>query len=615
MKNFKFLIILSLFLAFFWGSTAEADLASTKSFYLDRIDSKFYPSLAGSFYGRIEDMEYISYQAINSLLDSFDLYAVDLTSLRSQVDASSSEQEILDLMNTTGSSLDLTFMVLGDSSLAYIQANGLASQIQNAYQLINDTKAFVANYTTSPEYSLFENKRKLVFNWPNLSSFISPALAALETGWTCRRYDRTDGETCTSHLNLKGDPCHWDEEFGYCVGDDGLGMEMAVNGDGKEELCINEFCVPNGLENCYQNGKCAANDFLEEYVDGETGWTCRKYDLTDEETCASHLNLLGNHCFWTGKECVGDDGLGVDMLNADGNEELCINEFCTPNELKNCYQNEKCAANGAFEEYVKPPEDPGTCGDANGMVFSYDATGYSPYAQCATGSSTNTNFPVQGGTENWFCQTSGGDSPQCSASRETEPEPVGACGDAHEVVFSYEATGYAPYEQCEVGDPSKTDFPEPGATQTWVCSAAGGDSPECSASREENPETAVCGDGVTEGDEECDDGNEVDGSAGDFCYNNCTKKYLDAGDTSDLDNSLALLDTYEADSEESLDTNVAEIDALLVDIYNVYGTEGLAENEKLALLKTYQQSLDNLQASTQNLVNGVVIEVENILSL
>lgn len=529
MKNFKYLAILNLLLVFFWGSAVHADLASTKSFYLDRIQNKYSSSsLNASFYKRIENMEHISPEAINSLLDNFDLYSNELMSLEDLVQVSVSEQEILDLINTTESSLDLTFMVLGDSALSCVQANDLAAQVQNSYQLINDTNAFVANYTTDPKYTFFENKRKLVFGWPNLSSFIFPVLAASEE---------------------------------------------------------------------------------------ETGWTCRKYDKTDSKICGSQRNLEGQFCFWSERDekCVGDEGLGTEMMNADGEEEMCIVEFCDPNGLTNCYQGEKCAANGLLEEYVGGEEEPGTCGNANGKTYAYDDTSYSPYAQCATGDSTNTSFPAQGGTENWFCQTSGGNSPQCIASRENSP--VGVCGDAHEVVFSYDATGYDPYKQCSVGEPSNPDFPEQGATQTWLCSAAGGESSECWASRETEPDPVVCGNGIVENDEECDDGNEVDGSNGDFCYNNCTKKYLDIGDTSELDTSLVSLDTYEAGPENSLVTNVAEIDAILIDIYNVYDLEGISENEKLALLRTYQQSLDSLYTDTQTLINGIVVEVENILSL
>jgi hypothetical protein len=116
--------------------------------------------------------------------------------------------------------------------------------------------------------------------------------------------------------------------------------------------------------------------------------------------------------------------------------------------------------------------------------------------------------------------------------------------------------------------------------------------------------------------EECDDGNKVDGERGDFCYNNCEKRYLDIGDTSALDTSLALLDAYKSDpANSSLDTNVAEINSILVDIYNVYTLEGVSENEKLSLLNNYQKSLESVHASTQNLINGVITEVENILSL
>jgi hypothetical protein len=385
------------------------------------------------------------------LISSFTAYQSNLQTLRLAIENSTTEEQILSLMNDAGSSLDLEFMVLGDSALSYGQANSLALQIQNSYQLINDTQAFVANHTTGPEYSFFKNKRKLVFNWPNLSSFVSPVLAAPTTGWTCRQYDRTDNATCASQLNLAGQPCFWEGGNGLCVGDGGLGLHLSQF-DADEKACSIE-CDRAGLVTCYQGNKCAANGGLEEYVRGGSAY-------------------CGNKIVEEGEKC----DLGTELNNQD-----CSPLYGSDGEARTC---ENCNAD---------------------------------------------------------------------------------------------------------------------CTITIITGAA-------------------CGDKIINGRggfmEECDDGNKVDGERGDFCYNNCEKRYLDIGDTSALDTSLALLDAYKSDpANSSLDTNVAEINSILVDIYNVYTLEGVSENEKLSLLNNYQKSLESVHASTQNLINGVITEVENILSL
>ncbi|MFA6348466.1 MAG: hypothetical protein WCX30_03495, partial [Candidatus Paceibacterota bacterium] len=61
----------------------------------------------------------------------------------------------------------------------------------------------------------------------------------------------------------------------------------------------------------------------------------------------------------------------------------------------------------------------GVCGNASGRTFTYDTSSYSPYIQCAPGTSTNTAFPAQGGSISWICNGTSGGTPSasCGAQR------------------------------------------------------------------------------------------------------------------------------------------------------------------------------------------------------
>lgn len=62
----------------------------------------------------------------------------------------------------------------------------------------------------------------------------------------------------------------------------------------------------------------------------------------------------------------------------------------------------------------------GVCGTANGLTFPNSASSYSPYTQCAAGTSNNTSFPTAGNSVVWDClgQNGGTNSgATCSASR------------------------------------------------------------------------------------------------------------------------------------------------------------------------------------------------------
>jgi len=473
MKNFKylgivfvfsFIFLVSLLLSLVGLNSAKAIssdgversvvLASTKALYLARIDDK--QAAVQAQIDRISGLSYINATAKTQLTNNFNSYNTNyLVSLEKQINASSTEDQVIDLIN---SDWQLPYMVLVKSMFSYANANVVAGNIQTAYQLINDTKTFVDSYTTNIKYNLAlsENNKNFALRW----NFIKGAYAQEEpvSGWTCRKYDKTDSEICGAQVNLRKSPCFWDIETSRCLGDKDTGVDFA------------------------------------------------KRDA---------------------------DGKGCEII-------------CLEVGLNGCYQNSKCAANGLLEEYTEPAELP----------------------------------PVNG-----------------------------VCGTADQHVYTYTDTSWGKYIGCKVGTSSKPEFPKAGTTANWTCAGIdGGKNVSCSASR------SACGNGILDSGEKCDDANSINAEAGDLCYNNCTKRYLDEGDTTILDKALAKLKDHKSSPEVSLDSSISDMDTLLVNIYNVY-SQGVTENEKLVLMTGYKQSLEALYTSTQNVSSDIVTQVVNILAL
>jgi len=298
MKNFKYFgIVFGLFLFFVLVGSAKADLASTKALYLARIDNKQAAVLAQI--DRIASLSYINATAQTQLTNNFNSYNTNyLVDLETQINASTTEQEIIDLIN---SDWQLPYMVLVKSMFNYDDANIVAGNIQTSYQLINDTKIFVDNNTTDPKYDVafLKSDRQFVLKW----GVIEGAYAA-GGAWTCRQHDGTGAEVCASQDNLQKETCYWVDASQKCVGDEQLGGEMALDGDGDEETCV-AICAGNELTGCYENSKCAANGLLEEYIIAST---------------------CGNNIIEGDEEC--DDGNSVDAIGGD----LCYND-CTKRYL------------------------------------------------------------------------------------------------------------------------------------------------------------------------------------------------------------------------------------------------------------------------------------------
>jgi cysteine-rich repeat protein len=137
---------------------------------------------------------------------------------------------------------------------------------------------------------------------------------------------------------------------------------------------------------------------------------------------------------------------------------------------------------------------PGVCGWANGNTYAYNATGYAPDLQCATGTPSSTEFPTQWMTVTWTCSGlySGATSADCSASRETPP----VCGSANQT-YPNGSTDYGSDTFCNPwsATPVTPAFPTAGQTVTWTCTQPqGGDPVNCSAFQASpDPVNGVCG--------------------------------------------------------------------------------------------------------------------------
>jgi len=362
-------------------------------------------------------------------------------------------------------------------------------------------------------------------------------------------------------------------------------MGVAAAGFDKDFKGCGVWCDKAALNNCYQNNKCAANQLLEEFIIetvGEcgpannytfpydaTGYTFSRYQCEDGTSSNSKFPAQGGTESWVCSAAGGDSST--------------------------CSTSRESAPVGS-------------CGPANGYKFPYDTPGYTPtYYQCEDGASSNRSFPAQGETETWVCSTSSGSSSTCSASR--EQGPAGTCGTANGKNYDYNETGYGSDTQCSTGRTSNTNFPSPGEQVSWYCKAEGGNSPTCSATRV----GGICGDGIVQESEECDDGDDCVAS-GDFCCADCTwQTFSSTSDFSDESDTLEGYKTNTTPENDSLDDYDTYLNDTLVNVGDVYGL-AKTDSEKLADLNNYKNNLETLRNEVDTLSNDITTTVNNILN-
>jgi len=84
------------------------------------------------------------------------------------------------------------------------------------------------------------------------------------------------------------------------------------------------------------------------------------------------------------------------------------------------------------------------------------------------------NFPGQGKTVEWNCNSlNGGANAYCSARRLAPTQA--RCGTADGINYKYSDTNFGGYSYCAIGNPNPNPpiFPDPGATSNWKCEKDG----------------------------------------------------------------------------------------------------------------------------------------------
>jgi len=256
-------------------------------------------------------------------------------------------------------------------------------------------------------------------------------------------------------------------------------------------LCLGVFNFPFGIEKAIAlecgstHYNCVGGYPFEQRKSGSggPGWGLCGWYWTCTETALG--GGAGVHCAEPCRACVHDVCGEWSACGSNGVKS----RVCSASDTNDC--------SGYFSvTETQPCPVAGTCGTANLKTYAYNITSYGSDTQCATGNSTNTAFPSQGGIVGWYCNglNGGANSDLCAASR--NPAPVaGQCGTANLKTYSYDTTSYGTDTQCTTGTSTNTAFPNQGSVVGWYCNGlnGGGNSDLCAASRSSIPVNGDCG--------------------------------------------------------------------------------------------------------------------------
>jgi len=345
-------------------------------------------------------------------------------------------------------------------------------------------------------------------------------------------------------------------------------------GDGDVNLCGEECDPPVDFDSfvpmCCGDGSCCSLEDIEadtctpdcKNADGTSAACiipagtcvpgCRESRQTcTPPSCPSSNPGCGDGCFDTGEEC--DDG---NTSDGDGCSGSCAREYCgdgvTNNNCEECDLGSECT--GGTNAGADCSDDPSIC-DGSCQVKSDDS--------CTSSCLTITCGDCRTDPPKEECDDgTPADNDGCDSSCQIE-----YCGDG----TIQDGLG----EQCDDkgvcfdGTTCKTQVPDVCPEVPYVCSPGGG---TCSSDADcgtgictlyqtacapqacdgcNNCQIEICGNGIVECDEECDDGDTV---IFDGCYSDCTWEFCGDGrtDTDGPDNKPGKAD-YDDDGNGVID--------------------------------------------------------------
>ena len=393
--------------------------------------------------------------------------------------------------------------------------------------------------------------------------------AACDDGNVCTVGDSCDGGACASGelmLCVDGNPCTSD----LCDPDTGCKFEVVQGNcdDGNacttDDDCVAGLCIFEGVEDCDDGNPCTTDSchpstgcsysLNEGPCDDQdvcsTGDHCHLGECissgtigcNDNNVCTTDACVAGVGCVFTPEAAACDDGnactLGdhcdgglcavVSMLDCDDGNS-CTADGCNPgtgcthefndapcNDHDICTTVDTCSQGVCVGDGALDCDDGNTCTDetcdpGKGCLYSDNEGACSDENKCTTGDHC----------EEGSCVTTGllecDDQNVCTNDN---CDPLFGC------VYSSNTQPCDDNDVCTQGDQCSAGLCEPGGAVVCVddgntCTVEGCD-PVDGCGFEMAPD--CCGNGVKEGNEECDDGNQQDG---DSCSPDCLNLVFD----------------------------------------------------------------------------------------
>ena len=359
-----------------------------------------------------------------------------------------------------------------------------------------------------------------------------PTSSACDDGNDCTVMDVCSEGQCMGAGSLAcddGNPCTVDS----CLSDGGCAHEAVAGScsDGDpctlNDQCVEGQCVSGDDLVCDDQNGCTDDScdpevgcvFSANEAECDDGNACTNLDMCWQGTCVAMGTIDcddGNPC--TSDACKpleGCEHTAIDVPCSDGDpcttSDTCVAGSCEAGPPLGCEDGNPCTSGTCDSgSCVFSPSD-GPCDDSNactvGNTCADGVCGFDTLLDCNDDNPcTEDSCEPSTGCDHQNNEAPCSDGNVCTqedacVDGECVPGPALECDDANEcTVDSCDAL-----EGCEITDAA--DETPCGPDDTTWCEQG-----DC-------VEAPFCGDGVTQGDEQCDDGNET---PGDGCENNCT---------------------------------------------------------------------------------------------
>lgn len=342
--------------------------------------------------------------------------------------------------------------------------------------------------------------------------FIAPTSDAINTVFSqiSNAITCNDNDPCTVDSCAEGNTCNYQRIEGCvaCQSDENCNDNNPCTADS----CSNNTCQHNNVENgtsCEDGNLCTSGSTCQSgSCQGGSEVTCSASDSCHNAgTCDPQTGACSNPEKEDGSACGDGDA-------CNGNE-VCQSGQCQAGTPVATDDNNPCTVDYCGDDGLAHHDNV-----TDGTVCNDDGNACNGVNTCQSGTCTQSTAPVTCEASD-SCHNAGTCDPQTGTCSNPAKENGSACGDDN----ACNGAETCDDGECVSGTAVNCDDQNPCTADS--CSGSG----ECShvdltGTTEECPAPAVCGNGVQERGEDCDDGNLVNG---DSCESDCTTPYCGNG--------------------------------------------------------------------------------------